>query len=97
MRDSSTSDAPFASAVALEPPPGPGTRFLYVMSGPVGRAIRVVAGLGIIGGGLATDHPLVAAAGALPLATGVLDLCPIALAQRLPVGGTAFREATCRR
>ncbi|MGV3760588.1 MAG: YgaP family membrane protein [Actinomycetota bacterium] len=90
-------DLPFVQLEGLGPDASAGTRFLYVMSGPVGRAIRSVAGAGIIAGGLATDRPLLAAFGVLPLATGVLDLCPINLLRRLPVGGRAFRDASCRR
>lgn len=81
----------------LGPDASAGTRFLYAMSGPLGRAIRSAAGAGLIVGGLATDRPLLAAFGVLPLATGVLDLCPVNLLRRLPVGGTAFRDASCRR
>ena len=73
--------------------------FLRFMSGPAGRAIRIAGGLALVTGGLAAGGHwrFLSAFGTLPLATGVFDLCPIALLRRLPIGGKAFIEATCDR
>ena len=57
------------------------TQFAQVMNAPIGRALRVVAGLGLMGvGPLAiggTAGFIVAAIGLIPIAAGTLDLCLI--------------------
>jgi hypothetical protein len=64
-----------------------------------GRAIRTVAGIALLATGLVLGGGwlALAALGLLPLATGVLDLCPVAILAKLPVTGDAFRDATCRQ
>jgi hypothetical protein len=73
--------------------------FARFMAGPAGRAIRSTVGLALIVTGLVLGGGWLglAAFGLLPLATGVFDLCPVAILARLPVGGDAFRGATCKR
>lgn len=67
--------------------------FLQFMSQPVGRAIRVGAGLALLAvGQFALDGGVGAAvsiAALLPLLTGVLNLCPISPMFGLPVRGCA--------
>jgi hypothetical protein len=45
-------------------------------AGKTDRIVRVVAGLGLIGFGLATGNLIVAAIGAVPLITGAIGFCP---------------------
>jgi hypothetical protein len=45
-------------------------------AGKVDRTVRVAAGLGLIGFGLATGHLIVAAIGAVALVTGAVGFCP---------------------
>jgi hypothetical protein len=73
--------------------------FARFMAGPAGRALRTVAGVSLIATGLTLGSGWLALAafGLLPLATGVFDLCPVAVLARLPVTGDAFRDATCPR
>lgn len=73
--------------------------FARFMAGPGGRAIRTAAGAALITTGIALGGGWLAlsAFGLLPLATGVLDLCPVAFLAKLPVTGDAFRDATCKR
>ena len=68
-------------------------RFLDFMSTAVGRAIRVVVGLLMIAAGAAAGGPwwALAAAGLLPLATGVFGICPIS-----PLVGRSWRGNACR-
>lgn len=69
--------------------------FLRFMAGPGGRIIRatlIVVGVSLGGGWVA-----LAVFGFLPIATAVLDLCPVNLLRRVPVGGKDFRDATCPR
>jgi hypothetical protein len=68
-------------------------RFLDYMSTGPGRVIRTIVGLllivvgAVIGGG----WWIMAAFGLLPLATGVLNLCPIS-----PLFGRSCRGNACR-
>ena len=73
--------------------------FARFMATAGGRAIRTVAGIALIATGLALGGGwlALAALGLLPLATGVLDLCPVAILAKLPVSGDSFRDATCKR
>ena len=72
--------------------------FARFMAGPAGRAIRTTAGAALIATGLTLGGGWLALAafGLLPLATGVFDLCPVAILAKLPVAGDAFRDATCK-
>ena len=49
---------------------------MCVNAGPVDRIVRVVAGIGLIGYGVATANYIVAGIGAIPLLTGVFGFCP---------------------
>jgi hypothetical protein len=71
--------------------------FARFMAGPAGRAIRTVGGVALVATGLTLGGGWLALAafGLLPLATGVFDLCPVAILAKLPVAGDAFRHATC--
>ena len=57
------------------------TPFAQLMNAPTGRALRVVAGLGLMGVGLlaigGTAGFVVAAIGVIPIAAATLDLCLI--------------------
>jgi hypothetical protein len=68
-------------------------RFLDYMSTGRGRAIRIAIGVAMIGVGIAAGGQLsvLAVAGLLPLATGVLNLCPIS-----PIFGRSCRGNACR-
>ncbi len=70
-------------------------RFLSFMSTPTGRAIRVLMGIALIAGGVALGGSAGWALGIfalLPIATGVLGLCPIN-----PLVGRPIRcDAACR-
>jgi hypothetical protein len=67
--------------------------FLDYMSSPPGRAIRITAGLLMILTGAAVGGGwwALAAAGLLPLATGVFGVCPIS-----PLFGKPWRTQACR-
>ncbi|GAA4956254.1 hypothetical protein GCM10023205_17940 [Yinghuangia aomiensis] len=71
-------------------------RFVVFMGGRKGRVVRSGMGLAMIAAGASAGGGwwALAAFGVLPLATGVLDLCPIAPLMRLPVAGKAFRACT---
>ena len=45
-------------------------------AGMADRAVRVVAGVCLIGGGLVSQNYLIAAVGAVPLLTGAIGFCP---------------------
>ena len=68
-------------------------RFLDSMSTRPGRLIRAAAGLALIAAGavLGGDWWILAAAGLLPLATGVFGICPIS-----PFFGRSWRGNACR-
>lgn len=69
-------------------------RFLDYMSTRPGRAIRALLGLALIAAGATTGGPwwALAAFGLLPLATGVLNICPIS-----PLFGRSCRGNACPR
>jgi len=75
------------------------TSFGRFMASPAGRAVRCAAGIALIAAGLSLGGGWLglAAFGLLPLATGVFDLCPLAILVGLPLTGDKFRDATCRR
>jgi len=55
--------------------------FAIWMSRPLGRGLRIVAGLGLIGVGLYVGGAwgvLIAVVGAVPLLAGILNVCVIA-------------------
>ena len=68
-------------------------RFLDYMSTGPGRVIRTAVGLLLImvGALLGGDWWIMAAFGLMPLATGVLNLCPIS-----PLFGRSWRGNACR-
>lgn len=71
--------------------------FAIWMSRPLGRGLRIVAGIAVIGAGLYVGGAwgvLIAVVGAVPLLAGILNVCVIAPilgvpfnARRLPVRG----------
>jgi len=68
-------------------------RFLDYMSTGPGRLIRAAVGLALIaiGAALGGNWWALAAAGLLPLATGVFGICPIS-----PFFGRSWRGNACR-
>jgi len=68
-------------------------RFLDYMSTGPGRVIRAVMGLAMMTAGavLGGGWLALAAAGLLPLGTGVFNICPIS-----PLFGRHWRGNTCR-
>lgn len=90
------------SAPAPTPAPAPIPRgfatsgFAQFMSSPAGRVLRVVAGAGMIGGGIAADSDagtVVAAIGAVPLIAGTFDVCFLSPLFGGPFTGKAIRAA----
>lgn len=71
--------------------------FVRFMSSGTGRAVRVIAGLALIGIGLfavgGTGGYVVAAVGLLPLAAGAFDFCTVAPLFGRPFSGAANRAA----
>ena len=70
--------------------------FARFMAGPIGRGVRVVAGVGIIVLGLGLGGAggyLVAALGLVPLLAGAFNVCVIAPVLRAPFRGTEARPA----
>ncbi|MDZ7631956.1 MAG: DUF2892 domain-containing protein [Gemmatimonadaceae bacterium] len=68
--------------------------FSQFMASPAGRILRVVAGAGMIAGGIAADSNLgtgVAIAGAVPLLAGTFDVCVLS-----PLFGGPFRGKDIR-
>ena len=64
-----------------------------------GRVVRVVAGSGLIVGGVVAGGwwLALAAVGLLPLTAGLFDVCVLGPLFRLPFGGRAFRASQgCR-
>jgi hypothetical protein len=64
-----------------------------------GRVARVVAGLGLIEGGVVAGGwwLALAAVGLVPLMAGLFDVCVLGPLFRLPFGGRAFRASQgCR-
>jgi len=59
-----------------------------------GRVVRVIAGLALIGFGVAAGgrSRALAVVGLLPLAAGLFDFCVLGPLFRLPFGGSAFRS-----
>jgi hypothetical protein len=70
--------------------------FAQFMSSPAGRILRVVAGAGMIAGGIAADSDLgtgIAIAGAVPLLAGAFDFCVLSPLFGGPLSGKAIRAA----
>jgi hypothetical protein len=68
--------------------------FARFMAGPVGRGVRVVAGVAIIALGLGLGGPggyVVAALGFVPLLAGAFNVCVIAPILRAPFRGSEAR------
>ncbi len=66
--------------------------FARFMAGPIGRGIRVVAGLVIIVAGLVIGSAggyLLAAVGLVPLMAGLLNVCVLAPVLKAPFSGKA--------
>lgn len=109
-RDSSLMRSPSSAALRVEtvmatlpaPVPAPVPRgfaksgFAQFMSSPAGRVLRVVAGAGMIAGGIAADTDggtIVAALGAVPLVAGTFDVCFLSPLFGGPFTGKAIRAA----
>lgn len=73
--------------------------FVFFMSSPAGRVLRVVIGLGLIGWGVSlavvasnmTAGVVLAVVGLVPLAAGLLDVCLIAPFIGVPFSGAKIR------
>jgi len=66
------------------------------MASGVGRLVRVVAGLALIGGGLGVVHGtagiVMAVVGLVPLGAGAFDVCVISALVGGPFSGQAIRD-----
>lgn len=69
--------------------------FLTFMSSPIGRAVRIIAGVVLVIAGIALGGGFLALAlvGLVPLAAGIFDVCLFASLAKQPFGGKAFRTA----
>jgi hypothetical protein len=74
--------------------------FAQFMASPAGRVLRVVAGVGMVAGGVilredgtTTGGTVLAAAGLVPLSAGALDLCWLSPLFGGPLRGDAIRSA----
>jgi hypothetical protein len=71
--------------------------FFRFMASPIGRVIRVVAGLILIALGVwlarGAGRWILIIVGLVPLLAGVFDLCVFALLFRLPFVGSRLRRA----
>lgn len=73
----------------------PRTTFAQFIASNAGRALRVVAGVTLIAGGLARRDRaglLAAAVGLVPLSAGAFDLCLLSPLFGGPVAGAAIRD-----
>ncbi|MCC7055277.1 MAG: DUF2892 domain-containing protein [Gemmatimonadaceae bacterium] len=73
--------------------------FAQFMSSPAGRILRVVAGAGMIGGGIAADSKAgttVAVIGAVPLLAGTFDFCILSPLFGGPLKGRDIRAAASK-
>ena len=76
--------------------------FAAFMSSPIGRIVRVVAGLALIGGGLALVFSatnvilgvVLAVVGLVPLLAGALDFCVFAPLFGAPLSGAKVRASS---
>lgn len=67
--------------------------FARFMAGPVGRGVRIAAGLALIIAGIATGHWVLAVIGVAPLAMGVLNICILAPLLKAPFSGKAALQS----
>jgi hypothetical protein len=71
--------------------------FVRFMASPAGRILRIVAGSAAIAWGLlavgGSDGALIAAVGALPILTGVFNICVVGPLLGDPVSGSKVRAA----
>jgi hypothetical protein len=71
--------------------------FIRFMASPAGRILRIVAGSGIIAYGLLVtggdDGMMIAAVGALPILTGVLNICMVGPLMGGPLFGSKARAS----
>ena len=71
--------------------------FVRFMASSTGRALRIVAGVALIGVGLllvgGTTGYVIAAVGLIPLLAGLFDVCLLAALFGQPLSGRAIREA----
>lgn len=79
-------------------PAGVAVNLVSFLAGPAGRVLRAAAGIVMIAAGAAAGGAwwVLAAAGLLPLAAGILDLCLIGPLMRLPARGTPLRARLTR-
>ena len=66
--------------------------FAKFMASAAGRGVRIVLGLALMFWGVLDGQPLLIAAGLVPLAAGVLNLCLLA-----PLIGAPFRGSDARK
>ena len=66
--------------------------FAKFMASAAGRGVRIVLGLALMFWGVLDGKPLLIAAGLVPLAAGVLNLCLLA-----PLIGAPFRGSDARK
>ena len=69
-------------------------QFMGFMAAPQGRALRVGAGLALMGWGLTQGKPATTALGLVPLLAGVFDVCLLAPLVKLPFRGDKLRRQT---
>ena len=73
-----------------------GSGFAQFMASPAGRVLRVVAGAGMIAGGIAMDSDggtALAVAGGIPLSAGLFDICYLSPLFGGPFKGKDIRAA----
>jgi hypothetical protein len=73
-----------------------GSGFAQFMASPAGRVLRVVAGAGMIAGGIAMDSDggtILAIAGGIPLSAGLFDVCYLSPLFGGPFKGRDIRAA----
>lgn len=91
--------APNADRPSLLDAPAAGfatSGFAQFMASPAGRVLRVVAGAGMIAGGIAMDSnagTALAVVGAVPLSAGLFDLCWLSPILGGPLKGKDIRAA----
>lgn len=72
-------------------------KFSQFMASTTGRLLRIIAGVGLIVGGLmlqSTTGYILVVVGLVPLAAGVFDFCVLAPLFGMPFGGKAIRSHT---
>ena len=90
---------PDAARASLPPAPASGfasSGFAQFMASPTGRVLRVVAGAGMIAGGISMDSgagTALAVVGAVPLSAGLFDICWLSPILGGPLKGKDIRAA----